>query len=535
MLRRFSIGHRLQVCFVCLLFILLGVAAAGLLAVRNMADNLRVVYEERAVPVELMFRLNDLLQRNRVLVMDMLINPSTSNVNTLLAEFKQNTAEAEQALARYREMARTPDVERLFADFDTARQRYLQEGVLKAREAMEKGDFDEVQFVYLNQITPLAAPLKTALLALTQRQVAQAGEDYAAAKAQSEAVTWLVLGLLGAGVLLGAGLAWGVTRSITHPMAWVDTLANRVGEGDLTGFPAQGGKDEMARLSQCLDRMRHRLAEIVVQVREGSLQIAHGSGEISHGVGDLSRRTEQQAASLQQANASLEGLLQGTHQHAQVAQQARSLTRQASDHALESGEAVGRLVAQIGTVHERSQRITDITSVIDGIAFQTNILALNAAVEAARAGEQGRGFAVVAQEVRTLAQRSAAAAAEIKQLVTDAVTSVERVTAMADGAGQTVQAIVAHVATVDQLMSHLSEASARQSQELTHISQAMALIDQMTQQNAALVEENAAATLSLKKEATELDALVASFRLDGPAGTGDHLRMSPTQTYLIST
>ena len=206
MLRRFSIGHRLQVCFVCLLFILLGVAAAGLLAVRNMADNLRVVYEERAVPVELMFRLNDLLQRNRVLVMDMLINPSTSNVNTLLAEFKQNTAEAEQALARYREMARTPDVERLFADFDTARQRYLQDGVLKAREAMEKGDFDEVQFVYLNQITPLAAPLKTALLALTQRQVAQAGEDYAAAKAQSEAVTWLVLGLLGAGVLLGR--AW---------------------------------------------------------------------------------------------------------------------------------------------------------------------------------------------------------------------------------------------------------------------------------------------------------------------------------------
>jgi methyl-accepting chemotaxis protein len=259
--------------------------------------------------------------------------------------------------------------------------------------------------------------------------------------------------------------------------------------------------------------MRNNLSRIVREVRDGSAQIALGSGEISQGVSDLSQRTEAQASNLQEASASLDTLLKGTHDHAQVSQQASAIARSAFDSAATGGRSVEDLIVQIGTVSERSQRITEITSVIDSIAFQTNILALNAAVEAARAGEQGRGFAVVAQEVRVLAQRSAAAASEIKTLIVDAVNSVVQVTSMASSTGDSVKGIVAQVREVDALIGQLTHASSEQSLQLAQISEAIRHIDDMTQKNAALVEENAAAAMSLSHEATELDTLVASFKL----------------------
>jgi methyl-accepting chemotaxis protein-1 (serine sensor receptor) len=520
MLRRFSIKHRLQVSFATVLLILLLVSAAGLWAVRTIQDTLRMVYEERAVPAQLVSQANSLMQRNRVLVMDMLINPGNANIEKRLSEFERNVQQTEQVLARFAAVPRPAALEPLYQRLQETHTGYLQEGLVKASQAMARNDFDEAQFLYLNKVSPLAPPFQAAMGELAEAQLTRASQDYEGARRLAQTAWVTVSAMLGIGLTLGLLLAWAVARSITQPIGRAEQLAEQVAQGNLAKLNLPGGHDEMARLTDKLDTMRVRLARIVREVREGADQIATGSGEISQGVNDLSQRTELQAANLQEASASLDNLLQGTQTHADISERASSIARVARDSAQAGGSAVNRLIEQIGKVNERSQRITEITAVIDSIAFQTNILALNAAVEAARAGEQGRGFAVVAQEVRVLAQRSAAAASEIKTLIADAVGSVEQVTTMASDTGQTVRGIVKQVREVDDLILQLKQASAEQALQLGHIHEAVRHIDTTTQQNAALVEENAAAALSLSREAAELDTLVSAFHLDATDSPG---------------
>ncbi len=513
MLNRISIKRRLFLAFATLLFILVVVSASGLWAVREIRDNLRVVYEERAIPTQLVSQINYLSQRNRVLVMDMLVNPSDANSRKRLAEFDKNVQSTNDSLARYAAIARPPEQSALYDQFLRDHDTYMQEGLLKASQAMAKGDFDEAQFLYLNKISPLAPALQASIEALMNSQLALAGQGYEEARSMAAAASATVASFLVGGLIFGLWLAWLVARSVTRPILFAEQMAQRVADGDLLPEPIPVGHDEMAKLVGKLDFMRGQLTQIVKEVREGSALIAASSGEISHGVSDLSQRTEAQASNLQEASASLDTLLTGTHAHAQVAEQASNLARSAFKSAATGGRSVEELIVQIGTVGERSHRITEITSVIDSIAFQTNILALNAAVEAARAGEQGRGFAVVAQEVRVLAQRSAAAASEIKTLIVDAVNSVEQVTSMAANTGDSVKGIVSQVREVDELIGQLTHASSEQALQLAQISEAIRHIDDMTQKNAALVEENAAAATSLNHEAAELDSLVASFKL----------------------
>jgi len=513
-----SIRHRLLVSFAAILAILLMVSAAGLWAVREIRENLRVVYEERAIPVQLLSQVNYLMQRNRVLVMDMLVNPSEANSRKRLAEFEANVKLTNGALSQYAAISRPAEQSQLYDRFLQARDQYMNEALVKASEAMAKADFDEAQFLYLNKISPLAPPFQASMDALIESQLSLAGKDYAEARQMAQGASVTVGAMVGLGLLLGLLLAWLVARSITRPIAFAERLAEQVEQGDLTQVQIVPGHDEMARLVGKLDQMRGRLADIVKEVREGSQLIAASTGEISQGVNDLSQRTESQAANLEEASASLASLLEGTRVHGEVSSRASAIARVAHDGASAGGEAVSKLITQIGTVNERSKRITEITSVIDSIAFQTNILALNAAVEAARAGEQGRGFAVVAQEVRVLAQRSAAAASEIKNLIGDAVHSVEQEPSMASETGAAVQGIVNQVKEVDDLIGQLNQASAEQSLQLDQINEAINHIDNMTQKNAALVEENAAATTSLNHEAGELERRVSSFKLgDGRA------------------
>jgi methyl-accepting chemotaxis protein len=330
--------------------------------------------------------------------------------------------------------------------------------------------------------------------------------------------------LLGAGgllaVVLGTLSSVLISRSIVVPLAQAVKQAEAISAGDLSrDLPAEG-KDETARLLGALGQMRTNLAQLVGEVRRNAESVATASHEISAGANDLSARTEQQASGLEQTAASMEELKSTVRQNADNAQQGNQLARQASKVAAEGGEVVGRVVETMKGINDSSRRIADIITVIDGIAFQTNILALNAAVEAARAGEQGRGFAVVASEVRSLAQRSAEAAKEIKSLITASVEQVGQGSALVDRAGSKMQDVVDSIRRVTDIMSEISAASNEQAIGVSQVSEAIAQMDQNTQQNAGLVEESAASAEVLRKQAEEMVRTVSVFRLEGGTGPG---------------
>ena len=317
------------------------------------------------------------------------------------------------------------------------------------------------------------------------------------------------------GLVTAVALAMVFVRSITGPVSEAVTIARAVADGDLHLQVPVRGSNELGQLMQALDDMREHLAQVVSQVRQGSEGVATASAEIAQGNNDLSARTEQQASALEETAASMEELSSTVRQNADNAKQANQLALNASTVAVQGGEVVGQVVETMKGINESSRKISDIISVIDGIAFQTNILALNAAVEAARAGEQGRGFAVVASEVRSLAGRSAEAAKEIKALINTSVERVEHGSALVDKAGATMTEVVSSIRRATDLMGVISAANSEQSLGVSQVGEAVTQMDQVTQQNAALVEEMAAAASSLKSQAHELVNVVAVFRLGG--------------------
>jgi methyl-accepting chemotaxis protein len=317
------------------------------------------------------------------------------------------------------------------------------------------------------------------------------------------------------GVLAGVGLAIWITGSITRPLNEAVAVARQVAQGDLTTRIDPVTTDETGQLLQALKEMNDSLARTVGEVRNSTETIATASGEIASGNLDLSSRTEAQASSLEETASSMEELTQTVKQNADNARQANQLVVSASDVAVKGGQVVGQVVETMGSIKESSRKIVDIIGVIDSIAFQTNILALNAAVEAARAGEQGRGFAVVATEVRNLAQRSAGAAKEIKALIGDSVEKVDAGSKLVDEAGETMNEIVTSVKQVADIMSEITAASQEQSSGIEQVNQAIGQMDEMTQQNAALVEEAAAAAQSMQDQAGSLSLAVSVFKLSG--------------------
>ncbi|MFC5430146.1 methyl-accepting chemotaxis protein [Paraburkholderia denitrificans] len=319
--------------------------------------------------------------------------------------------------------------------------------------------------------------------------------------------------LIAIAVVFGIFMAILITRSITNPLQTAVTIAQTVANGDLTSRIEISGRDETSLLLRALRTMNTNLANLIASVRNSSESIATGAAEIATGNTDLSSRTEEQAASLQETASSMEELTATVRQNTESAKQGNMLAANASEVAVRGGDIVGRVVETMHDISDSSARVAEIIGTIEGIAFQTNILALNAAVEAARAGEQGRGFAVVAGEVRTLAQRSAVAAKEIKELIHASVERVDAGTAQVDEAGRTITDVVSAVRRVTDLMGEISAASHEQHTGIEQVSQAVVQMDQVTQQNAALVEQASAAAQSLAEQAGGLRDAVSAFKV----------------------
>jgi methyl-accepting chemotaxis protein len=387
----------------------------------------------------------------------------------------------------------------------------------KAHDALSRDDATAYSEINIKELTPTGAAFSAALEKYQKQSDDQVNDLLARRASDYKIVMWLVVaGLVGAAALVVAVHLF-LRKVVLLPLERAVSLLDQVAQGDLTAHIDESGDNEIARLLRAIQRMQQDLRNTVSRVRAGADVISTGSHELAAGNMELSSRTETQASSLEETAASIEELTSTVRQNSENAQHARTLVEGASATAAQGGDVMQQVVSTMNDINDASRKIVDITGVIDGIAFQTNILALNAAVEAARAGEQGRGFAVVATEVRNLAQRSAAAAKEIKVLIDDSVQKIQLGTNLVEQAGTTMTTLVGDVHQVTQIVGEIAVASREQSEGIDQVNQAVAQMDQVTQQNAALVEEAAAATQSLQDQAAELQQTVSVFRV-GDAG-----------------
>jgi methyl-accepting chemotaxis protein len=495
-----SIATRLTWGFVSILVLLAGVAATSNVAIRTVSSQMQQIVEVNNAKIELASgMLNSINQvglhtRTVALLYDaQLIQQEAAAAGAAGAAYLKAEAELKAAL----EGQGATDTERqLLADMAAQARQALP--ALKA--VVEKGvASDNVAAVQI--LTDTAGPIER-----TWRATATA----AATKRNAMAAE---LALVVAALAAGALIAWRITRGVTRPLGRAVTVAERIAEGDLTSEVRAERDDETGRLLQAIAAMQGRLSALVGEIRLAADAIETASSEVASGNQDLSHRTEQAASNLQQTASSMGHLTGMVKQSAEAARQANQLASSAAEVAASGGSVVSEVVGTMGQITDSSKKIADIIGVIDGIAFQTNILALNAAVEAARAGEQGRGFAVVAGEVRSLAGRSAEAAREIKSLIGASVERVEAGSRLVADAGATMQEIVVSVQRVSDIIAEITGSSSEQSDGIGQINSAVGQLDQMTQQNAALVEEGAAAAESLKEQAHRLTQMVGTFRV----------------------
>ena len=440
---------------------------------------------------------------------------------------KQTSAEISELQKKLQDSITSDTGKELFADIGNKRKAYI-DSREEVFAALKKADQPAAEALLTSKMLPASTSYLDSMAKLQAFQDARAKDvidEVEAGLTRAE----LVLGVLFAVSLgLGVGMAWVITRSVTGPVGEAVRVAETIATNDLSRRIDDQRKDELGDLLRALAKMQQSLRGVVSQVRSASSNISTASAEIATGNQDLSARTEQTASNLQQTASSMEQLTGTVKQSADSARQANQLASSAAEVAARGGEVVSQVVSTMDEINASSKKIADIIGVIDGIAFQTNILALNAAVEAARAGEQGRGFAVVAGEVRSLAGRSAEAAREIKSLIGASVDRVDAGSKLVADAGRTMQEIVGSVQRVSDIIGEITAAAAEQSDGIGQVNGAVTQLDQMTQQNAALVEQSAAAAESLKDQANRLVGVISGFRLDGSDGASAPAAAAPS-------
>lgn len=507
-----KIGARLGVAFAVVLALLVFISITAIYNMSTMNSVTNTLVTQDFVETKLASDALDNARGSIARVFEIVSTTNEDGVREARDRLKSNISKLDEALTKLEGAVHTQAGKDIFDKIKESRNRYVA-SYEKTLATVASNRDDAVKMAFgdtYKELHTLADNLRT-MVEHQQTNFKNNGElsSQTYSSSRNQMIIYSVIA-----IALGVFAAFYITRSITTPINQAVSIAETIASGDLTREFSAQSTDETGKLIQALHEMNSSLVNIVGEVHSGVSTIMHATGEISQGNLDLSARTEAQAGALEETASSMEELTSTVKQNADNARQADKMAQQATEVAIKGGQAVSQVVDTMEAINASSKKIVDIISVIDGIAFQTNILALNAAVEAARAGEQGRGFAVVASEVRNLAQRSAAAAKEIKELIGDSVDKVETGSRQVDVAGLTMNEVVKSIKQVTDIMGEITSASQEQSQGIDQINTVIIEMDNTTQQNAALVEEAAAASKALSDQSNNLMSVVSAFKIN---------------------